>query len=234
MKDSSIFIPVDDYIRNQTSRRVTSYYPSSASCYVGDKCVGECLRKQYYRWRGVEPCSPSTYRAWLSARLGLAYEEAFVSSYKAQGLLRARNYPFTRVIMGLPISGRLDGLTKRGEVIECKSVYGKAFYMKTASVMHAPKPEHLCQIMVYLAALGLNTCLLPYGSRDDTGRRVAYRLTKEEIEKQGIFFIKIISRWKLLQVYLTARELPDRDFCQEDWQCRYCGYQQLCYPKLKR
>ena len=234
MKDSSIFQPLDNYIRELHSYKTTSFYPSSASCLIGKEVVGECLRKQYWRWKGEPILGDQTYRGWLAMRLGSAYEKAFLEGYWAQGLLKATDYPFYRVIMGLPISGRLDGLTKKGEIIECKSVYGKAFYMRPAeSVMNRPKPEHLCQIMVYLAALGLDICILPYGSRDDTGRRQGYRLTKKDIEREGILFIKIIQRWKQLKFCLEMNELPPRDYDYENWQCKYCGYRKLCYQQPK-
>jgi hypothetical protein len=234
MKDDSVFHPIEDYIKNFRSRPTTSFYPSSASCIIANEVVGECLRKQYYRWKQVPGGEESSWRSWLSQRLGSAYEKAFLEGYRAQGLLKAADYPFRVTIMGLPISGRLDGLTKKGEIIECKSVYGKAFYMKLGnSVMNRPKPEHLCQIMVYLAVLGLDTCILPYGSRDDTGRRQGYRIRKRDIEREGILFIKIIQRWKILQLCLTTNMLPERDYDYEDWQCRYCQFRKLCYRSPK-
>lgn len=234
MKDSSIFQPLDDYIKSLHSHKVTSFYPSSASCYIGKECIGECLRKQYWRWKGEPMSGEQSYRSWVAARLGSAYEHAFLEGYRVQGLLKAVDYPFRRTIMGLPISGRLDGLTKKGEIIECKSGYGKAFYLRYAeSVMNRPKLEHLCQIMVYLAVLGLDTCLLPYGARDDTGRRQGYRITKQDIERDNITFIKIISRWKKLQSNLETNILPDRDYDYDNWHCRYCSYRKLCYRQPK-
>ena len=230
-KDDSIFHPIDSFIATFASRPTTSFYPSSASCIIGkDEIVGECLRKQYYRWKGEKATGDQSWRSWLSMRLGSAYERAFLEGYRAQGLLKAVDYPFRVTVMGLPISGRLDGLTKKNEVIECKSVYGKAFYMKLGdSVMNRPKREHLAQIMVYLSCLGLDVCLLPYGSRDDTGKRVAYRIHKSDIERLGIYFIKIIKRWKDLKLCLDANILPVRDYDYEHWMCRYCGYRKLCY-----
>ena len=233
-KDSSIFSPVDAYIKALTSRRHTSFYPSSASCYVGKELIGECLRKLYWKWKGEPENEGMSYRGWLSCELGSAFERSFLKGYRQQGLLKASDVPFRIKIMGLPISGRLDGLTKKGEVIECKSVYGKAFYMKLGnSVAHQPKGEHLCQIMVYLAALGLDTCLLPYGARDDTGKRQAYRIRKKDIEREGILFIKIVQRWKILQSHIITDIIPPRDYDYDHWHCRYCGYRDLCYRKPK-
>jgi len=233
-KDSSIFTPLDDFISELHSRKTRAYYPSSASCYIGKELVGECLRKQYWRWKGEPGSGEQSYRSWLSARLGDAYEKAFIQGYRARGFLKAANLPFYKVVCGLPISGRIDGLTYKDEIIECKSVYGKAFYMKPSeSVANRTKPEHLCQIMVYMGCLGLDICLLPYGARDDTGRRVAYRLTKRDIEREGILFVKIIQRWKILQVYLITETLPPRDYTPDNWHCRYCLFHKLCYQTPK-
>lgn len=227
-KDDSIFQPVEDYLAHGTSRPTTSFYPSSASCIIGKTVVGKCLRQQYWEWKNEPASQKQSYRSWLSARLGSAFEKAFLEGYRAQGLLKAADYPFRITVMGLPISGRLDGLTVKNEVIECKSAYGKAFFY---SVGKEPNAEHLCQIMVYLAVLGLDTCLLPYGSRDDTGKRQGYRIRKKDLEAKGILFIKIIHRWKKLQECLNSNTLPPRDFQIDDWQCRYCHYQHLCYRK---
>lgn len=233
-KDDSIFGPVEEYIKNFQSRPVTSFYPSSASCMIGQQVVGECLRKQYYRWKQTPVSEGTSYRSWLSMRLGSAYEKAFMEGYKAKKLLKSQNEKFRIEVMGLNISGETDAITKKGEVIECKSVYGKAFYMKLGdSVMNRPKREHLCQIMVYLAVLGLDVCLLPYGSRDATGKRQGYRISKRDIEREGILFIKIINRWKNLKLCLDTNTLPNRDYDYEDWQCGYCPYRKLCYRSLK-
>ena len=226
-----IFAPVDQYIALSQSRPVTSFYPSSASCKVGGKVEGACLRKQYYQWKGEKVDGNVSYKTWMSGRLGSAFEKAFLEAYRGQGLLKATDYPFRVTIMGLPISGRLDGLTKRGEVIECKSAYGKAFAWQ---IKNKPKPEHLCQIMVYLAVLGLDTAILPYGSRDDTSIRKGYVLRKKDIEREGILFIKIIQRWKILQLCLSTNMLPERDFSIDQWQCGYCAYRGLCYHSPKK
>lgn len=221
-----VFAPVDKYIALSSSRPTTSFYPSSASCKVGGKVVGQCLRKQYYQWKGEKVDGNVSYRTWMSGRLGSAFEEAFLEGYKGQGLLKAQQLGFRVTVMGLNISGRLDGLTKKGEVVECKSAYGKAFAYQ---ILSKPKPEHLCQIMVYLAVLGLDTAIIPYGSRDDTAIRKGYILRKRDIEKEGILFIKIMGRWKILKRCLDTNVLPDRDFSVDDWQCSYCSYKGLCY-----
>lgn len=233
MKDDSIFDCLDEYIAAITSRPVTSFYPSSASCVVNGEVVGECLRSQWYKWKNVPMDKGQTYRLWLSAKLGKSFEQAFLEGYRAKGLLKSTNAKWRVTVMGLPISGETDGITRRPEsaVIECKSAYGKAF---AYAIGKSPKPEHLCQIMVYLAVLGLDVCILPYGCRDDTGIRQGYRLRKVDIERMGIYFIKILARWKLLQFHLEMNSMPDRDYDVNHWRCRYCGYRKRCYTAPKK
>lgn len=226
-----IFSPVDNYIALASSRPVTSFYPSSASCRVKGKIEGTCLRKQYYQWKGEKVDGNVSYRTWMSGRLGKAFEMAFLEGYRGQGLLKSSNAKFRTTIMGLRISGETDAITKKGEVIECKSAYGKAFAYQ---IKNKPKMEHLCQIMVYLAVLGLDTCILPYGSRDDTAIRKGYLLRKKDIEKEGVLFIKIVQRWKILQLCLETNCLPERDFTYNDWQCGYCAYKSKCYHEPKQ
>jgi hypothetical protein len=227
MKDESIWSPVEQYIHKLQDRFIqpTAFYPSSASCKVDGKIIGgwdSCLRKQYYKWKGVIPTNKIVYRSWLSARLGDAFESAFLDAYESQGLLKGRNIPFYTELMGLPIAGRIDGLTKKGEIIECKSGYGTAF---SYSLKDKPKIENFPQILVYLAVLGLDTCILPYGSRDNTGFRSGFKITKQEIEKDGIILVKILKRWRALQMCVETNIVPERDFdLFNDWNCSYCEY----------
>jgi len=226
VRDNSIFNPINEYLANSTSRPTFSYHPSSASCVLDKKVVGECLRKQYWKWKREPHEGDMSYRSYIAVELGRAYEQAFLKAYRARGLLKASNLRFKAYLMGLNISGEVDGLTKAGEVIECKTAYGKAFFNQ---VNKKPKEEHLCQIMVYLACLGLDTCILPYGSRDDTGKFAGYRLRKRDIEAEGILFIKIIDRWKQLKMCVETNLLPERDFVAGDWQCNYCSFKKKCY-----
>jgi hypothetical protein len=240
MKDNSIFNPVEQYIAKLQDKYdiPTAFYPSSASCEVDGKIIGGwdcCLRAQYYKWKGIKPTNKIVYRSWLATRLGTAYEEAFLDAYEDQGLLKGRDIPFFVEVMGIPISGRIDGLTKKNELIEVKSAYGIAF---ARSLEEDPKIENLPQILTYLACLGLDTCILPYGSRDESGFRVGFRITKQEIEAKGIYFIKIIKRWKILQMHLETNIIPERDFdLFKDWHCSYCPFlrpgedQRGCYTQ---
>jgi hypothetical protein len=230
IKDNSVFDPLDRYIAEATSRPMTAFYPSSASCVISGKVVGSCLRQQYWQWRQEPKDRNKTYRTWMAGRLGKAFEQAFLEGYRGQGLLKSTNKKFRIKIMGVPISGETDGLTINEEIVECKSAYGKAFYY---SISKKPKLDHLCQIMVYLGCLGLDMCILPYGSRDDTAQRQGYRLRKKDIEAEGILFIKIIQRWKILQVHLDTGTVPERDFDPDDWQCQYCDYRNKCYHPPK-
>jgi hypothetical protein len=226
MIDEQVFAPVDYYVQNEHYRPVDAFYPSNASCKVGDEIYGKCLRYQYYLWKG-EKQAPMTYRGWMATELGKGYEAAFLKSYKKLGLLRGTNWPVRATIMGLKIRGRLDGYTKEGQIIECKSAYGKAFFN---SIRYKPKMDHLCQIILYMAILGADECILPYGCRDNSGSRIGYRIRKYEIEAEGIYVISILARWKHLQRCLENNTPPDRDF-QLDWHCSYCSYMRKCWSQ---
>lgn len=230
MKDESIFLPIEQYLleEGKKPRRHDAFYPSDASCVVDGKVVGKCLRAQYYQWMGL-PQEPMNYRGWVTTRLGSAYEYQFLYAYQKQGLLKARNVPAHAVVMGLNVRGRLDGLTYGGEGIEVKTGYGAKFCYTVAV---NPKLDHLCQIMLYMGILGIDTFLLPYGSRDDGGKRVGWRLRKKDIEGYGILLIKILARWKTLQRYVIEKKEPPRDFnLHLDWNCKYCSFWRRCWPQ---
>lgn len=231
MKDGSIWDAVETYVSGFKSRKSTAFYPSEASCKVNGNIVGSCLLKQYYRWTGKECEGNSSYRSWIAAELGKAYEASFLKAYKKAGLLKGQNWPVHFTVMGLEIRGRLDGITFQDQIIEVKSAYGKAFFY---SIKNAPKLEHLCQIILYMGLLGIDECILPYGCRDDSGSRIGYRLRKREIEEMGITVIGILSRWKTLQKHLQSGTPPPKDFTMTDWQCRYCEYMRACWDKKER
>jgi len=227
-KDDSIFNPLEQWI-NKDAKKVSTYYsfyPSDASCVVGGKVVGPCLRKQYWRWMKEPVSEGTTYKSYLSMKLGNACEQVFLDIYEKMGLLKGRNLPFRTEVMGLKISGRIDGLTKKNELIECKSAYGTAFFN---SVNKAPKEEHLCQIMLYLACLGLDIAIIPYICRDNAAKRIGYKMSKKEIENLGITASGILNRWKRLQKCLDEKKIPDRDYDKKNWNCRYCVYKSKCY-----
>lgn len=230
-QDNSIFNPLEDCIHKDSKNlsKYYSFYPSDAGCVVNGKVVGTCLRKQYWRWVGLPATEGASYRSHLSARLGNAAEAVFLDLYEKMGLLKGRNLSFKVEVMGLKISGRIDGLTKAGELIECKSAYGTAFFN---SVNKSPKEEHLCQIMIYLACLGLDTCIIPYICRDNASKRAGYRMSKKDIEALGITTIGILSRWKKLQACLHEQKVPDRDYDIKSWNCRYCVYKTHCYKSV--
>lgn len=229
-QDNAIFNPIEEAIHKNSKKpfQSKSFYPSEASCVVDKEIIGACLRKQYYRWIGMPPSEGTTYRTHLSAKLGDRCEEVFLDLYQQMGLLKGRALPFKCTVMGLNISGKLDGLTKEGEIIECKSAYGRAF---AYSVCYSPKKDHLCQIILYMACMGIDSCIIPYLCRDDTAIRAGYRMSKKEIEATGITVIGILSRWKKLQQMLKDNITPEREFIRSAWQCRYCQYKTHCWKK---
>jgi hypothetical protein len=230
-QDSSIFNPLEIYIHKSSTNlyKYSSFYPSDASCVVNGEVVGTCLRRQYWRWIGVPATEGSTYRSYLSARLGYACEETFLDIYQRMGLLKGRALRHKATIMGMNISFKTDGETKKGELVECKSAYGTAFYN---SVNKSPKLDHLCQIMMYMAILGIDICIIPYICRDNAAKRAVYRISKKQIESLGITAIGILGRWKKLQKCLNDKMLPDCDFEPKSWQCGYCVYKSMCKGRM--
>lgn len=236
MKDNSIFIPLDDYIATLDSGyKPKAFYPSMASCRSATtgKIIGKCLRQMYYQWKGIEVTNPRNYRNWVSTELGNAYEKSFLNAYARRGLLKAKAVKIFTEVWGLPITFKLDGVTKDNEIIECKTCYGRAF---AYSVEYAPRDSDLVQIMLYLGLTSYPVCILPYGSRDDTAQRAGWRITKQDIEKAGIYLSNILARWKILQHHLDNDILPDRDFqLGVDWMCSYCSYFRppACYKQAE-
>ena len=228
MKNEGIYTPVDvALIRSgDTPRKYVSFYPSEASCVVDGKVIGSCLRKQYFLWNATGATEPKSYKMMLSATLGNACEKFFLDGYQKNRLLRSRGAPFKATVMGLNISGKTDGITKDGKLIEVKSAYGTAFYN---AVNTAPKNEHLCQILLYMSILGFHDCILPYMCRDNTNKRAGYVITKAEIEAKGIYTSKILQRWVQLRGYVSRKEIPPCDFDAKSWQCGYCSFRGRCH-----
>jgi hypothetical protein len=232
MRYDQVFEPLDAYLVAQSlepPRPYKAFYPSDASCEVNNRVLGRCLRYQYWRWKQEPMTEPKTYRSWISAEFGKAYDDAFMRAYKACGVLFGEEIPFFKVVMGLPIAGRIDGLTKDKKILECKTAYGWKFAKELAldaDINNYP------QVILYMGLLGIDTCLFAYASRDNTGARMGHLITKQDIEKRGILLIKVLIRWKMLQVFIDTEVLPPRDFnILHDWQCVYCGYLNKCYSR---
>lgn len=232
MRDDTIFDPLDAYLLAESTkpqRPYNAFYPSDASCEVQGKIIGRCLRYQFWRWNNEPFAEPMTYRSWISMVFGAAYDDAFMKAYRACGLLKGAEVPFRVHVMGLNIHGRIDGLTKNNIILECKTAYGWKFNKELAT---EADENNLVQIMLYMGILGMDTCCLAYGSRDNTGTRVGHRLRKRDIEAKGILLIKILIRWKKLQDFIKTGILPPRDFdINKNWQCRYCVYMNKCYSR---
>lgn len=234
MRDDRLFEPLDAYLLAESTkptRLYNAFYPSDASCVVDGKVIGRCLRYQFWRWTKEPFSEVTTYRTWIAGVFGSAYDDAFMKAYQACGLLRGAEVSHHVNVLSLPIHLRIDGETKKGELIECKSAYGWKF-AKELSL--EPDINHLVQIILYMGLLGFKACLLAYASRDNTGIRLGHRVTKPEIEAKGILLIKVLIRWKQLQDFINKKLLPPRDFdIKQDWQCRYCVYMNKCYSRTE-
>jgi hypothetical protein len=212
-------------------------HPSEASVTYMDKdgdrvTEGSCLRKCFYRLKGVTPL-PSDSRSELIFAMGRAVESFLIEQWKQMGVWVDNNVEFFTQEFGFPLKGEVDTICAEPPNallygVEVKSFYG---YMATAEIMGnkknpgGPKVNQLLQTLVYthIFRKDLSCFRMVYMARDDPDNHTTFKV--EEEQEGEIFYPKVdgkiirewtvndvFDRYRLLQEYVDRDELPPRDF----------------------
>lgn len=211
------------------TRRRDAMYASDASIELspdakGRTKYGTCLRAQWYRMNGYpeDNVGPGGVAGLRKAMYGHAIEEI-----EKELLIRAGiQILSSELSMYWPdehISGRVDRVIRDPENntragIEYKSVQGH-FGKKT--INEAPKPEHMLQVMVYMAFFGqeIPVWYLMYHDREDgASGEWTLILTKDgKLSVDGVVYNEytvenILKRYRQLWGYYLRNEIPPRDY----------------------
>ena len=153
--------------RQPKSRRLPTFYPSSASVKLADgDVVGGCWRSDWYRVNGIEETNKPDFYLAMIFQLGHAVEATVVEAMKKAGIFEANNTKFYDPRYN--VSGELDvvGRYRKSDNsigyygVEVKSVYGigatltitgrSRAWRGQPAVRPKPKDQNLMQTMIYI------------------------------------------------------------------------------------
>jgi hypothetical protein len=161
-----LFGDIDKYLerpREFDFPRGGNLYPSEASVKFQDEngnwiVEGGCLRKSWYRIRGIESGGTNARAEYIFAA-GKMFENFIVEQMKQMGLWRANSVPFisNEFNNDIPVKGELDGvfwdpINKVNYVWECKTGHGFMAKKDIFGDFHHrgyPKVSQLLQTLVY-------------------------------------------------------------------------------------
>lgn len=164
-------------------RKVSSFYPSSASIKLSEKVngkdvVGACLRQQYYRSIGENTTvsTPADHRisALIGDKVSLLVQELLDSMGYTCGLQRvAAEHSF--YIPEINVSGRSDFVAYDNSAREVIGIEVKSVgEWKASKCIESPSGEHVLQSLIYLdyykkkfPKLGIKKWYILYVSRTE-------------------------------------------------------------------
>ena len=217
------------------------FYPSS---------VGNCQRNIVYKMSGY-PAPPIEPRSLLIMDNGTKFHDRMEELLGACGIMIAPELSI--VSKELNISGRSDAIVKNfmphetnedivtlkdpennvvyegpeSEVliIELKSINQRGFDWLIKKNEH--KEEHELQLQLYMYLTGIKQGCLLYENKNK--QELAEFHIKYDQEKVDYILNKI----KTVNEHVAAGTLPPREYVKTDFQCRYCDYADICWPKRK-
>jgi len=225
---------IDDFLLQENERKfkkITSHWPSNASCLIDGKLAGKCLRAQWYGWKGYKQSNPFTIDSLWTMFMGKCIHLGIQKIFEKLDITakaESRVEYTTSRLKPKVIRGKIDILfSEMGEEgiwsgLEIKSTYGRSIIDPINGVRYAgPKQDHMCQILPYM--FDVSGIIFPYHIlylARDSGWRENFNLIYEkdvdrlfcEGKDTGVTWSGIITRWETLEKYLKSGDLPPRDY----------------------
>lgn len=134
--------------------------------------ASDCERNRfdiYHNWLGTDPTNPPEVEQYVMWDVAKMVEMGWVQRLQDAGELKKLEdinpaklkddqYYISIEREGVPITGKLDGITKDGYPFECKTYYGHYHYKDLANAM--PKISYCKQLAVYMDALKVDRGVL--------------------------------------------------------------------------
>jgi len=218
MNHINLLDKIDKHLITYDKHKRESHYPSQASILTDDGVIGKCLRAQWYSWKEYKPTNPISATSMWKMKMGDSIHTYIARWIREMGYQVEEEYPFKydHPELKYPISGRADNVIVFPKVnkfygVECKTGYSKFFTNGKDGVGRVNKPRlsDLLQVCIYLNCTpDLAGMYMIYVARDNALRYQFY-INKDNI---GVDFDDIISRWKLLEMFLDTNNLPPRNY----------------------
>lgn len=195
--------------------------------------TNECPRYLIYMFRGR--WLPSN----ISARLqrifdnGHSFHARIGKLFESMGIVKGLEKPVNTTILWkdskgveweIPIESTCDGVITWGEeesVIEFKSI-GDAGYARLR-IFKKPKVDHIRQVQIYMAALGLKSAYVIYENKN-TQMIMIFRVEYDEE-----FINKLFKKYaKIYKAYKDGKLAP-RYSSPTSQHCQYCNLRDECW-----
>jgi CRISPR/Cas system-associated exonuclease Cas4 (RecB family) len=146
--------------------------------------------------------------------------DAIVQNYlpheKSQDIITLKN-PAGEVVYEGPESEIL--------IIELKSINQRGFDWVVKK--NEQKEEHELQLQLYMYLTGIKQGIVLYENKNK--QELAEFPVKYDQKKIDY----IVDKIKKINKHVEENTLPPREYVKTDFECRYCDYQDICWPKRK-
>lgn len=115
------------------------------------------------------------------------------------------------------------GLASDVMIVEFKSIKSKNFEKYLPKTK--PKREHEMQLQLYFYLTGIREGFVYYENKDTQEQRYYHVVYNQAIVDEVVNDIRFVIS------HIDAGTLPPREFQPLDFQCRYCDFNSICYPK---
>lgn len=191
---------------------------------------GKCARAIAYQLHGF-PANPLPPRSIMVFRLGHTIEaevKALIAKYCSDLDISYPAEAITYAIGDVLIEGHVDGLIGADTILEVKSINSMRF--KMLDRMGIPD-DYKKQANSYMKATGRTKTLFIFYCKDTS------HLKEMTFHYDPDLMLEIYNRF-LSVIASTKDHLPDREYQplksgQLPWQCRYCSYNQHCWPQAQ-
>jgi CRISPR/Cas system-associated exonuclease Cas4 (RecB family) len=215
------------------------FYPSSC---------GRCSRAIVYQMSGY-PKPEMDARSLLILSNGTSFHERMEAIMGGAGIMIAPELSISS--KELNISGRSDAIIKNhldhetnevivtltdpeGKVVyegpesevlivELKSINQRGFDWITKKQEH--KEEHELQLQLYMYLTGIRQGILLYENKNK--QELAEFPIKYDQKKVDF----VVNKIKTVNKHVEDGTLPPREYVKTDFECRYCEYADICWPK---
>ena len=180
-----------------------------------------------FRWAVVEKFNGRMLRLF---RRGQREEELIISDLRAVGMeVHSTGAEQSRVDFGAHVSGSIDGIIEKGvpeapakrHVLECKTHSLKSFKALCDKGVQESKPQHWCQMQLYMAGTGIDRALYYAVCKDDDS------IYTERVRYDAEAAKALVERGRRLTL---CERMPEPLSTDSTWyQCRYCSAHSFCF-----
>jgi len=201
----------------EESKEPPRFHPSS---------IGKCSRAIAMGMLGYECIPPDAHALRIFAN-GDSMHTRYQQWLAEIGILVAAEFSIKND--KLRISARPDALVSVDHmeadtpiaIAELKSMNAKGFARLVQT--NTPKEEHVMQLQLYMHLTGIHLGVIIVENKDTQD------LWEYWTDYDPAMANKLVEKIMMVNVCVDEGMLPDREYEQTSFQCRYCDYREICW-----